>query len=94
MGGYDTNWNPTASVEAYSPANDTWAPAASLPTTGNDGIVAATGPDGRIYAAGGGQDTPTSAMNVYGPVTSLLPATGNPGTSVTVTGTNFAASAG
>ena len=39
--------------EVYEPANDAWSKAAPLPTARGT-LAAATGPDGLIYAIGGG----------------------------------------
>ena len=44
---------PISTVEAYTPATNSWTAAASMPTARN-GLAAVTGTDGRIYAMGGG----------------------------------------
>jgi N-acetylneuraminic acid mutarotase len=40
-------------VEAYTPATNSWATVPPMPPIGRWGLAAATGPDGRIYAIGG-----------------------------------------
>jgi hypothetical protein len=85
-------------VEAYTPSANRWTAVASL-TTARSGHGAAVGPDGRIYAIGGA--SPASAalglaiasVEVYGPVLALDANAGMPGTTVTVTATNFAVNA-
>jgi N-acetylneuraminic acid mutarotase len=77
-------------VEAYSPRTNSWATVAPLPTA-RQGLAAATGPDGRIYAIGGSTpsgSTPngsalntveayTPATNSWASVTSLPTARGS-----------------
>ncbi|CAN5851074.1 hypothetical protein BH11MYX4_BH11MYX4_26720 [soil metagenome] len=53
-----------ATVEAYTPSTNTWAPAASLPTA-RTGLAAATGMDGRIYAIGGYGPTALATVEAY-----------------------------
>jgi N-acetylneuraminic acid mutarotase len=70
VGGTPDGMTPTATVELYSPADDTWKSLADLPTA-RLGLGAATGKDGRIFAIGG-RDTagaPTDLVEVYSPAT-------------------------
>ena len=70
VGGTPDGMTPTATVELYSPADDTWKSLADLPTA-RLGLGAATGKDGRIYTIGG-RDTagaPTDIVEVYSPAT-------------------------
>src|SRR5205823_5159694 len=80
---------------AYTPATNRWTAVAPL-STGRRSLAATVGPDGRIYAVGGETGNgfaPTTSVEVYGPVVTANPSSAAPGTSVTVTGNNFAASA-
>ena len=84
----------TASVEAYLPDRDRWIDVAAAHDARMIACVA-LGADGRIYAAGGDSATPIMpATEVYGPVITLSPATASPGATVSIAGSNFAASAG
>ncbi len=76
---------PLASVEAYTPATNTWAPVAPLPAP-RSGLAVVTGPDRRIYAMGGDSagtvdayDTKTNTWTALAslpvPVTNLAAAT-------------------
>jgi N-acetylneuraminic acid mutarotase len=55
-------------VEAYTPATNSWAAVASMPTARN-GLAAATGSDGRIYAIGGWAGAPINTVEAYTPGT-------------------------
>jgi hypothetical protein len=92
---FNTTTTPLSSVEAYTPATDTWAVVAPLPGP-RDYAAAAVGSDGRIYVTGGSDNmtfNPTSAVEAYGPITTLSAATGAAGASLTVSGSNFAINA-
>jgi N-acetylneuraminic acid mutarotase len=81
-----------ALVEAYDPLLDTWQTKASLGTA-RDGAAASIGPDGRIFVVGGETNSvATGSVEAYGPVSALTPNSGAPGTTITVSGSNFAAS--
>jgi hypothetical protein len=89
-------------VEAYTPATNTWAAVAQLNMPRLDGL-ALVGPDNRIYVMGGyvapGADMgtsylPSTMVEVYGPAMAVAPGTGTAGaTNVSITGSNFAANA-
>jgi hypothetical protein len=79
----------TNSVEAYALDRDRWIDVAPL-ALARVGACAAVGTDGRIYLIGGYGPDPQSSVEVYGPVLSLSAS----GTTVVVSGTNFAANAG
>jgi N-acetylneuraminic acid mutarotase len=51
MGGNDGQ-NDLSTVENYSPGTNSWSTVASMPTA-RQGLAAASGPDGRVYAIGG-----------------------------------------
>ena len=51
-------------VEIYDPATDTWTSGPPLPLP-RTGLAAAVGPDGRIYAIGGNDDTATATASVF-----------------------------
>jgi hypothetical protein len=57
--------------------------------------AAVTVPDGRIFVLGGVDpaDTALSSIEAYGPVFTLTPTHGSPGTTINVNGSNFAQSA-
>jgi N-acetylneuraminic acid mutarotase len=61
--------NSLSTVEAYTPATNSWSTVAPMPTA-RDGLAAATGPDGRIYAIGG-----TDGMRSLNMVEAYTPAT-------------------
>jgi hypothetical protein len=82
----------TSSVEAYVADRDLWVDVAPA-TIARDGTCAALGADGRIYVVGGQVVNTIASVEIYGPVIALSPATAAPGASVSVTGSNFAASA-
>jgi hypothetical protein len=88
--------SPSATVEAYSPATNTWVPVAKLPVPLWAG-VALVGPDNRIYMMGGdsaGDPTPSATVEVYGPSMAVAPGTGTAGaTNVSISGSNFAVNA-
>jgi N-acetylneuraminic acid mutarotase len=71
IGGRDRSkpGNGLSIVEAYDPVTDTWAAMAPMPTH-RHALVATLGPDGRIYALGGTNDTvaSTDAVEIYDPV--------------------------
>ena len=97
IGGFTafTGVTPFASVEAYTPATDTWATVAPMAHP-RVYAGAAVGADGRIYVAGGSDNmtfNPTNAVEAYGPVTTLSAASGAAGASLTVSGSNFAVNA-
>jgi Kelch motif len=69
LGGGD-NHNVFKTVEIYDPATDTWTSGPPLPSP-RTGLGAAVGPDGRIYAIGGNDDTGTTSASLF----SLDPAT-------------------
>jgi N-acetylneuraminic acid mutarotase len=56
-------------VEAYTPATNSWATVASMPTA-RYGLAAATGLDGRIYAIGGDTASPGTSPG-SGPLTTV-----------------------
>jgi len=68
IGGVNTLQSPLplATVEAYTPASNTWATLASLPTP-RQLLAAAVGSDGRIYALGGADASgnPLSTVEAY-----------------------------
>jgi Kelch motif len=86
---------PSATVNAYSPATNRWAPVVSL-SDNRDGVGAVVTPDGHIWAIGG-TINPESAgettVQIYGPNATVNPQAGAPGTSIAVSGSNFAANA-
>jgi N-acetylneuraminic acid mutarotase len=57
---------PLATVEAYTPATNTWTTLASMPTP-RQLLAAAVGPDGRIYALGGADaaGNPLNTVEAY-----------------------------
>jgi hypothetical protein len=68
IGGSDASFQPVATVEAYRPIPDTWAPVSPMPTA-RSGLAAVTGPDGRIYAIGGFNNLPLATVEAYDPAT-------------------------
>jgi len=70
LGGTSNGTNPIASVEMFSPADDSWTQLEDLPTA-RLGLGAATGKDGRIYAIGGrdASGAPTTVVEIYSPAT-------------------------
>jgi hypothetical protein len=102
-GALDANsYTATATVEAYTPATNTWAPVAQLNVPRFSG-VALVGPDNRIYFMGGYVNgsgdmgtglIPTAIVEAYGPAMAVAPGTGTAGaTNVSISGGNFAANA-
>jgi hypothetical protein len=97
-----SSFDSTPTVEAYTPATNTWVPVAKLNVPRLSG-VALVGPDNRIYFMGGyamgGADmgagaNPSAVVEVYGPAMAVAPGTGTAGaTNVSITGSNFAANA-
>jgi hypothetical protein len=91
---------PLPTVEAYTPATNTWVPVAKL-NVPRFGGVALVGPDNRIYFMGGGvaaggdmgtAASPSATVEVYGPAMAVAPGTGTAGeTNVSIAGSNFAA---
>jgi len=70
--GYNTNLPALNTVEAYSPASDTWTAVAPLPGARTE-LAAATGHDGRIYAIGGwtgsaGSGAIYNTVEAYNPI--------------------------
>ena len=63
LGGGD-NHSVFSTVEIYDPATDTWTSGPPLPLP-RTGLAAAVGPDGRIYAIGGNDDTATATASVF-----------------------------
>src|SRR5439155_19023786 len=62
---------PVSTVEAYTPATNSWATVAPM-ATGREGLAAATGPDGLVYAIGGtntGESTSLNTVEAYPPGT-------------------------
>ncbi len=59
-------------MEAYDPASNTWMTVAPLPTAVSN-VMAATGPDGRIYIFGGagGNNEASTTVQVYDPSTNV-----------------------
>jgi N-acetylneuraminic acid mutarotase len=69
LSGSADNLSVLATTEVYTPATNTWAAVAPMPTA-RYALAAATGPDGRIYAIGGsGLSGPLSTVEVYTPST-------------------------
>jgi N-acetylneuraminic acid mutarotase len=66
----DVSWNQLGTVEAYEPATDRWTTMAPMPTK-RHALTATLGPDGRIYALGGTNNTITDmdVMEIYDPKT-------------------------
>jgi N-acetylneuraminic acid mutarotase len=68
IGGVDTLRSPlpVATVEAYTPATNTWTVLASMPTP-RQLLAAVVGPDGRIYAIGGADASfnPLTTVEAY-----------------------------
>jgi hypothetical protein len=82
-------------VDAFTPAVNRWASVAPL-SDSRAGIGVAVTPDGHLWAIGGTENPEIPAENavqVYGPVASIAPLAGAPGSNVTITGSNFAANA-
>jgi hypothetical protein len=82
-------------INAYTPATNRWTTVTPL-SDSRTGVGAAVTPDGHIWAIGGTTNpeiTGEATVQVYGPSVSASPTMGPPGTSVSVTGSNFAASA-
>lgn len=68
-----------ATVEVYDPASDTWHTVAPLPTA-RSALAVVTGPDGRIYAIGGGYPEAlgsVSLLDAYDPSTNTWNAVTN-----------------
>jgi hypothetical protein len=84
----------TGLVEAFSPTTGTWsiAPPLIAPSTG---LAALNMRDGRIVVLGGSNFSGIyeDVLENFGPLATLTPASATPGTTVTVTGSNFGASA-
>jgi hypothetical protein len=82
---------PTTVVLAYDPSGDRWTSVRPLakPRTG---LAAAIGPDGRLYALGDALGD-ASPVDIYGPVVGISPSHASPGSTVLVTGSNFATNA-
>jgi hypothetical protein len=84
-----------ATVNAFSPATNRWTPVTPIDSA-RYGVGAIVAPDGRIWAVGGGTNPEFdgfTTVQIYGPVGSVSPQAGAPGSTVSVTGSNFAASA-
>ena len=82
-------------VDAFTPVVNRWASVAAL-SDARAGIGVAVAPDGHIWAIGGTTNpelTGEATVQLYGPVASVAPTAGPPGTTVTVNGSNFAANA-
>ena len=81
-------------VEAYQGrTQDRWVTTAAL-GVGRSGPSASLSPDGRIYALGGASGGwALTTVEYYGPRVTRSPSDGATGTSVTVSGSNFAANA-
>ena len=88
FGGDDSN-----TAEAYTPALNRWVNVATM-NVGRTFTAGTSSPDGRIYAIGGyGGNSPLSTIEYYGPAVTLSPSSGTAGSTASVSGTNFAASA-
>jgi streptogramin lyase/N-acetylneuraminic acid mutarotase len=85
----------SSEVMVFDLTTQTWssAPARTAPTF--EDFAVSVGPDGRLYTMDGDGvfTTASSSVEVYGPVMTLTPTTGSPGSTVTVNGSSFAASA-
>ena len=99
MGGEDANFGASNYVDAFNPATGRWDAVAQL-NTSRTRAAAVLGPDGRIYVMGGqippggpGPASPLNSVEAYGPVFTVSPTHGQIGSTVTVTGSNFAANA-
>jgi len=106
IGGGTAEGGPLATVEAYDVRTGRWSRVASLHTP-RGGLKAVRGTDGRLYALGGAGGGPPSAVRgtpinpsdylrvveAYGPLLHTTPHRAAAGSSVVLTGTNFAASA-
>jgi hypothetical protein len=82
-------------VDAFTPAINRWTSVAPL-SDARAGIGMAVTPDGHIWAIGGTTNPEIPAENavqVYGPVASIVPTAGAPGANVAISGSNFAANA-
>jgi hypothetical protein len=82
-------------VDAFTPAINRWASVAPI-SDSRAGIGVVVAPDGHIWAIGGTTNPEIPAENVvqiYGPVASITPTAGAPGSNVSITGSNFAANA-
>jgi N-acetylneuraminic acid mutarotase len=67
IGGFDNNFNPLSTVEAYDPATNTWQERAPMPSAGSHPAVG-TLDDGRIIVAGGGPpSSETADVELYTP---------------------------
>jgi hypothetical protein len=94
IGGITDNSSPElATVEAFTPGSPGyWSSVAPL-NRARTALAATVGPDGRIYAIGGSVGTDAMAyVEVYGPIISLSSASGAAGSTLTVSGSNFAKS--
>jgi hypothetical protein len=93
--GGNSGGNLLATVNAFSPATNRWSAVAPVDSA-RYGIGAVVAPDGRIWAVGGGTNPEFdgfTTVQIYGPVASVSPAAGAPGTTARVSGSNFAANA-
>lgn len=93
IGGFGNADTDLATVEAFTPSQNRWTPAAPL-MTARSAEGATLGLDGRIYAVGGyiGSGV-TATVEVYGPQVTSTPAAVSAGDLLTITGSNFAANA-
>jgi hypothetical protein len=82
----------TTAVDAYDPIANRWTPVSPLTFGRNDPNVA-VGPDGRIYVLSGYAPRPPNRVDAYGPIVALTPPHAPAGTTVVLTGSNFAANA-
>jgi hypothetical protein len=81
-----------SSVNAFTPATNRWTPVVPLDSA-RYGLGAIVAPDGRIWAVGGSMNPELdgyTTVQIYGPVPSVSPAAGAPGSTASVTGSNFA----
>ena len=105
MGGWQGEFSATAAVEAYDPRTRRWSTVASLHAY-RAGLQAVRGPDGRLYALGGATGSSAAVrgappemsdylaiVEAYGPLIHATLRSVTAGSSVVLTGTNFAASA-
>ena len=88
-------------VAAYTPSTQSWNAVAPFNAVHNNRAAATLGADGRIYLIGGqvsgngGLNTAvwSAAAEAYGPTIATMPPSAPAGSSVAITGSNFAAGA-
>ncbi len=85
----------SATVNAFTPATNRWTPVAPL-SDSRYGVGTAVTPDGHIWAIGGTTDIlgpGESVVQIYGPAVTTTPRAGQPGSTVSISGSNFAPNA-